>query len=98
MEHDKELEKAGKTSGKFFLLLVAGFVIVFVGIAVILITAVFSSGGSASAGVIIFIGPFPIVIGAGLDVTWMVLFSIILAVLSVVVFLVLDKRMRKFSD
>jgi uncharacterized membrane protein len=97
MEQDEESGEAVETSSKFFLLLIAGIIIVFVGIAVILITTVFSSGGSTSAGVIIFIGPFPIVIGAGPDVTWIVLFSIILAVLSVVVFLIMNKRVRRFS-
>ena len=97
MEQDEESGEEVETSSKFFLLLIAGIIIVFVGIAFILITTVFSSGGSTSAGVIIFIGPFPIVIGAGPDVTWIVLFSIILVVLSVVVFLVMNKRVRRFS-
>jgi uncharacterized membrane protein len=82
--------------GRFFLLTV-GFVLVFVGIVVVLVAAVLSGGGSASAGAVIFIGPFPIVIGAGPDVTWIVLFSVILAVLSVVVFLVMNRKMRRFS-
>ena len=77
------------------LFLVLGFVLVVVGIAVILIATVLYGGGSASAGAVIFIGPFPIVIGAGPDVTWIVLFSIILAVLSVVVFLVMNRRLRR---
>jgi uncharacterized membrane protein len=83
--------------GRFFLLLTVGFVLVFVGIVVVLVAAVLSGGGSASAGAVIFIGPFPIVIGAGPDVTWIVLFSVILAVLSVVVFLVMNRKMRRFS-
>jgi uncharacterized membrane protein len=88
----------GTAGSRFFLLLIMGFVLVFVGIAVILVAAVLSSGGSASAGVVIFIGPFPIVIGAGPDVTWIVLFSIILAVLSIVVFLVMNRRIRRLED
>jgi uncharacterized membrane protein len=75
--------------------LVLGFVLVFIGIIVIFIAAVLFGGGSASAGAVIFIGPFPIVIGAGPDVTLIVLFSIILAVLSVVVFLVMNRRLRR---
>ena len=82
-------------SSRLFLFLVLGFVLVVVGIAVILIATVLYGGGSASAGAVIFIGPFPIVIGAGPDVTWIVLFSIILAVLSVVVFLVMNRRLRR---
>ena len=94
-ESEGAVEEGVTVSGRFFLLLIVGIILVFVGVAVILVAAVFFGGGSASAGVIIFIGPFPIVIGAGPDVTWIVLFSIILAVLSVVVFLVMNRRMRR---
>ena len=84
-------------SSKFFLFLILGFVLVFIGIIVILIGVVLYGGGSANVGAVIFIGPFPIVIGAGPDVTWIVLFSIILAVLGVVVFLVMNRRLRRFG-
>jgi uncharacterized membrane protein len=87
-------EEGITVSSRLFLIL--GFALVVVGIIVILIATVLYGGGSASAGAVIFIGPFPIVIGAGPDVTWIVLFSIILAVLSVVVFLVMNRRIRKF--
>jgi uncharacterized membrane protein len=79
----------------FFLLLIGGVVLIFVGVAVIVVASMFYDTISASAGVVIFIGPFPIVIGAGPDVTWIVLFSVILAVLSIVVFLVMNRRMRR---
>jgi uncharacterized membrane protein len=95
-EKSRETAEEGVTvSSRLFLFLV--FVLVFVGIIVILIAAVLYGGGSASAGAVIFIGPFPIVIGAGPDVTLIVLFSIILAVLSVVVFLVMNRRLRRFG-
>ena len=99
---DEETGETGEEGltvfNRFFLLLILGSVLVFVGIAVILVSAVFYGGGSVSGGVVIFIGPFPIVIGAGPDVTLIVLFSIILAVLSVVVFLVMNRRMRRLGD
>jgi len=95
-EKSQETAEEGITvSSRLFLFLILGFVLVVVGIAVIFIATVLYGGGSASAGAVIFIGPFPIVIGAGPDVTWIVLFSIILAVLSVVVFLVMNRRMRR---
>jgi uncharacterized membrane protein len=95
-EKSRETAEEGVTvSSRLFLFLV--FVLVFVGIIVILIAAVLYGGGSASAGAVIFIGPFPIVIGAGPDVRLIVLFSIILAVLSVVVFLVMNRRLRRFG-
>jgi uncharacterized membrane protein len=96
-ESGETVEESVTVSNRLFLLLIVGFVLVFVGIAVILVAAVFYGGGSVSGGVVIFIGPFPIVIGAGPDVTLIVLFSIILAVLSVVVFLVMNRRVRKFG-
>ena len=80
------------------MLLIWVFVLVFVGIAVILVATVFYGSGSASVGAVIFIGPFPILIGAGSDVTLMILFSIILAVLSVVVLLVLNRRLRRLES
>lgn len=97
-EEIEETDKEGLTvSSRFFLLLISGFALVFVGIAVILVASVLYSGSSVSGGLVVFIGPFPIVIGAGPDVTLIVLFSIILAVLSVVVFLVINRRMRRFG-
>src|SRR4030042_156405 len=97
-EHQKTFEEGATVSSRFFLLLISGFVLIFVGITLILIATVFYGGGSASAGVVIFIGPFPIVIGAGPDATLIVLFSIIIAVLSVVVFLVMNRRVRRLED
>ena len=96
---NREIVEEGITvSGYAFLFLILGFILVVVGIAVIFIATVLYGGGSASAGAIIFIGPFPMVFGAGPDVTWIVLFSIILAVLSVVVFLVMNRKFGKFGD
>jgi uncharacterized membrane protein len=82
---------------KFFLLLALGFVLVFVGVAVIVIAAVLYGSASGSFGAVIFIGPIPIIIGAGTDFTWIILSGIILAVLSVVVFWVLNRRMRRLG-
>jgi uncharacterized membrane protein len=80
------------------LLLLAGFVLVVVGVVVVLVAMVLTGSGSVSGGAVIFIGPFPIVIGAGPDATWLILFSIILSVLSIVVFFVMRRKMRLFRD
>jgi len=81
-ESGETVEKGVTVPSRFFWLLIIGFVLVFVGITVIFVAAVLYSGGSTSVGAVIFIGPFPIVIGAGPDVTLIILFSIIIAVLS----------------
>jgi uncharacterized membrane protein len=61
------------------------------------VASVLYGGGSVSGGVVIFIGPFPIVIGAGPDVSVIILVSVILAVLSVVVFLVMNRTVRRLA-
>jgi len=73
-----------------------GITLVFVGIAV-LIVASFVFGGSGSVGGIILIGPFPIVFGAGPDVGWLLAISVILTVVSLILFLVMNKRARRLS-
>jgi uncharacterized membrane protein len=77
-----------------FLLL--GITLVFVGIAV-LIVASFVFGGSGSVGGVILIGPFPIVFGAGPDAGWLLAISVILTVVSVILFLVLNRRAKRLS-
>ncbi len=97
-ENSETTEDGITMPGQFFLLLILGFVFVVVGIALILIATVLYGGGSASIGAFILIGPFPIVVGAGPDATWIILFSIFLSVLSAMVFLVLNRRIRRSGD
>jgi uncharacterized membrane protein len=94
-------EKLSKCTGeqssvfqKFFLLFIIGFFLIFVGIIILMVAAVLSDG-SVNFGAFIFIGPFPIVVGAGPEAPLMVLFAIILAVLSIIMFLVLRREMKK---
>jgi len=79
---------------KFFLLFIIGFFTIFVGIIILMVAAVLSDG-SANFGAFIFIGPFPIVVGAGPEAPLMVLFAIILAVLSIIMFLVLRRERKR---
>ena len=97
MEHEKIAEHANHASNRFqnfLILFVIGFFIIFAGI-IILIVAMMLSGGSADFGALTFIGPFPIVVGAGPEATWMVLFAIILAVLSIIMFLISRRETKK---
>lgn len=79
-------------SDSFFRFLILGIIMVFIGIAVIIVAAAFSAGGSAGFGVVIFVGPFPIVFGAGPNASWLILIGIILAALTVILFIVMNKR------
>jgi len=87
-----EDEEEGFTmSGRFFGLVLLGVALVLVGIA-ILVFASSSLGGSGSVGVVIFVGPFPIVFGSGPNSILLILIGITLAVLSIVFFLVMNRR------
>ncbi|NWG10204.1 DUF131 domain-containing protein [Candidatus Bathyarchaeota archaeon] len=82
-------------SQKFLVLFLIGFVMIFVGTTILVITALFFGGSTISFGGVVFIGPFPIVIGVGPDADLMVLFATILAILSIVTFLILRREMVK---
>ena len=75
----------------FLFLFIIGFFTIFIGITFLAAAAMFP-GGQVNFGALIFIGPFPIVIGAGPEAVWMILFAVVLAVLSIVIFLVFYKR------
>ena len=98
MLSDKEAEDEDiGISSRLLGFLLLGIALVFVGIAVLVIASLVL-GGSGSVGGIILIGPIPIIFGAGPDAGWLIAISIILTVLSVVLFLVLNRRNRKFSS
>ena len=94
-ENCEVVEENVTVSRWLFLLLILGFVLVVVGVALILVATVFYGNGSASGGVVIFVGPFPIVIGVGPDVTWIVLFGTVLTVLAVLMFFIINRKIRK---
>lgn len=86
-----------KEAGRFqslLILLVIGFSLFFTGVIVLTAAAVLSDG-SANFGAVIFIGPFPIVVGVGPEATWTVLFAVVLVVLSGLMFLMLRRVLGK---
>jgi len=87
-----------ETHSRFFRLLVLGFVLIFVGVIVIVVATLLSGNGLSSFGGVIFIGPFPIVFGVGPDAAWLIAISLVLAVLSLVVFWVMTRRVEEQLD
>ncbi len=73
------------------MLLFLGLAIVIVGIIIITVASVLG-GGAGSVGGVIFIGPFPIVFGAGPDAIWLIIVSITVAVLMIVLLFVMRRR------
>lgn len=83
-------------SSRFFGLLILGISLVFVGVAVI-IAAVVLTGGFGSVGGVILIGPFPIVFGAGPDAVWLIVLSVVLTIISLVLFLLMNRRVKRIE-
>jgi uncharacterized membrane protein len=50
---------------------------------------------SANFDIVFFIGPIPIVLGAGPEAAWMVLLAIIIAVVSIMMFLIMHREIGK---
>ena len=97
MLSDEEAEDEGiGISGRLLGFLLLGIALVFVGIAVLVVASVVL-GGSGSVGGVILIGPIPIVFGAGPDAGWLIVVSVILTVVSVVLFLIMNRRQRRYS-
>jgi uncharacterized membrane protein len=94
-EIDDLAESEPRTSHGLFALFVLGLLTILAGIIFVMIATILSSSGSASFGGIIFIGPVPIVFGAGPSAQWLILFAIILAGLSIVMFLMMRKKHDK---
>lgn len=80
-----------EVSSRFFMLLMLGFAIVIIGVILIMVASLLG-GGSASVGGVIFIGPFPIVFGAGPGAEWLIAISIILSVVMIAIFMLMRRR------
>jgi len=94
----EETDDEGITvSNKLFSMLILGVALVFVGIVVLVIVSLVS-GSSGSVGGVIFVGPFPIVFGSGPNAVWLILIGIILAVMTMVSLIIMNKRFGKFRD
>ena len=94
----EEYEDAGlDISNKTLWLLFLGITLVFVGIFVVFVASV-AFGGSGSVGGVILIGPIPIVFGAGPESGLLITVGIVITIISVVLFWVFNKRIKKKND
>jgi len=80
---------------KYLILFIIGFFIILLGIIILMVATMLYGKGSENFGAVIFIWPVPIVFGAGQQATWMILFAVILAVLSIIMFLIMRKGLAK---
>jgi uncharacterized membrane protein len=81
---------------RFFVLVIVGLLTIFAGITIMVVASALYGGGSPiSYGALIYLGPFPIVIGAGPEAKWTVSFAIILGILSIVMLILTLKSTDK---
>lgn len=83
------------TSGRLYKVLILGFALIVIGIIVVTVAASFNA--ESSVGVVIFIGPIPIVFGAGQNAVLLILIGVILAVLMVIFSYVMFRKWRSSS-
>ncbi len=90
-----EQTEEGETivSNRLFRILIIGFSLIFVGIIILALALV--QIGSGSFGGVIFIGPIPIVFGAGPEANWLIIISIIISAVMVIGFIIFNKRSRR---
>ena len=67
-------------------LLLFGFVLMFVGVVVILASAFLGGDADVSGGVIIFVGPIPIILGAGANAFLATVMAAVLTIIGFIVF------------
>ena len=86
-QHDYETSSTFPLFMKVFL---AGFLFIFLG-TIILMVAGLMGGVSNSFGLVVFIGPIPIILGAGKYSLLAVLLAVVLTIIGIVLFLLLRK-------
>lgn len=93
-ENTNQPEDGGITvSSRLFRFMIAGFALIFIGVIILLIALVQNDSGSV--GGVVFIGPIPIVFGAGPDSNWLIIISIIIALVMIVGFFIFTKRSKR---
>jgi uncharacterized membrane protein len=74
--------------------LMAGVVLVFIGVLLFISGSMFGGDGSASSFGIVFVGPFPIIFGEGTN-TDLVAAGLIIGVLSLLAFIFMCRKVRQ---
>jgi len=90
-EHAQEGFEESLTSFPLFMkIFLAGFLLIFLGM-VILIIAGLMGGISQSFGLVVFIGPIPIILGTGKYSLLAILLAVLLTILGIILFVIFRK-------
>ena len=87
-------EEGIELSGKLVWILLSGFAVILIGVILVAFASMLG-GNSSSVGGIIFIGPFPIVFGAGPSAPWLIAVAVILAIIILVLLFVMRRRIGR---
>jgi len=87
----RTIEEETWVSAALFKLFFLGFFLMFVGIVVLIVAAALQGNTSVSIGSVVFVGPIPIILGAGPYSFFAVLLAAILTIVGFVVFFWLRK-------
>jgi uncharacterized membrane protein len=88
-EAEQQEEASSNLPLKLFLF---GFLLMFAGVVVLVASALLEGDGTVSGGVVIFVGPIPIILGAGPYASLAIVSAAILTIIGFVMFLYLRKR------
>jgi len=94
-ETDEYADEGGGFSNRLFGFLLLGVALVFIGIIALVVVSL-ALGSSGSVGGVILIGPIPIIFGSGPNASWLIIISVILMVISLILFFVMNRRSRRF--
>ena len=92
MEPGQEQELVSSLPMKLFLF---GFLLMFAGVVVIMVSALLGGDANVSGGAIIFVGPIPIILGAGSDAFLAIILAAVLTIIGFIVFFWMRKQFPK---
>jgi uncharacterized membrane protein len=72
-----------------------GFFLAFIGFIFMMISTLLQGNSSVSGGLVIFVGPIPIILGVGPYAVFAILLAVTLTVVGLIVFLLLRKKAFK---
>jgi uncharacterized membrane protein len=98
IEEDSESASRERSHYRIFSVLFAvGLLTFFVGMALLTVAATLLGHGNTSFGVVIFLGPLPIAVGAGSEPSLALSVAALLAVLTVTALLLSHKRRKRLD-
>lgn len=72
-----------------------GFFLTFIGFIFLMFSAASQGNSSVSGGIVIFVGPIPIILGAGPHAVFAILLAVVLTIIGLVMFFLLRKQVFK---